>query len=489
MFSNEFLEKLKLLEGENRYLKTDLKEYKELADKLILSITELKAKNEELTFENKSLKDKINKDSSNTSLPPSKDLYKKNKLKKKSDKKRGGQIGHQGSYRPLLDPSKVTEIVRCMPGKLCGCGGNIRVSDIRPPIRHQVFELPEVKPIITEYRQFKGKCRACDQKFIGKLPAGVPTNILGPRAMAFIAQGSSLYHLSKSQIQRMLHDSLGIKVSISTISNVEKKVSRYCEKIYNELHKKVRQAAHLHIDETGHKSQGRRGYAWFFVNNDLFLLKLARSRGMKVLKEVIGENFAGRITSDRYSAYNMIDAKNRQVCWAHLLRDFRKFAHSQHEEVSDIGKSLLKNTERIFDLLKALKLQVIDKGKFNAEMEDIRRQIETQLYEGSLLKKYKNFGGSCANIYKLKDALWNFLESPELEATNNLAERSIRPFVIRRKISFGTESERGDRFLERMMSIIPMIIKSGKKVLEAVTNIIRGGLLGKVASLSEVAFI
>ena len=304
--------------------------------------------------------------------------------------------------------------------------------------------------------------------------------------MAFVAQSSALYNLTRSQIRMMLKDSLGIEVAISTISNVEERISGYFENIYNELGKKVRQSKHLHIDETGHKNQGKQGYAWCFVNEKILYLKLAMSRGAKVLTGVIGESFKGKITTDRYSAYNVIDPENRQICWAHLLRDFRKFAHSEHTEVANIGGSLLRNTERMFELLKAVKFGIISKEELNYEMEDIKKKIEMLLYEGSLRKKYKNFGGSCGNIWKLRDALWNFLDDPGLEATNNLAERSIRPFVIKRKISFGTWSDRGDRFLERVMSVIPMIIKSGKSVLETVTRIIKDCLYGKVVSLSEV---
>jgi transposase len=480
MFNQDLLVMNEILKIENRYLRTDITESRKLLDKLIL-------KNEELSFENKTLKDQAKNNSSNTSLPPSKDLYKRINKKKKSDKKRGGQLGHQGAFRPFVDASKVTEIVKCMPQKTCECGGEIKVRKRKKPTRHQVFELPKIKPIITEYQQFKGVCTCCEKRSQGHLPKGVPANILGPRAMAFVAQSSTLYHLTKSQIRMMLKDSLGIEVAISTISNVEKKVSGYFENIYNELEKKVRQSSHLHIDETGHKNQGKRGFAWCFVNDELLYLKLAMSRGAKVLTSVIGENFKGKITTDRYSAYGIIDAENRQICWAHLLRDFKKFAHSLHMEVANIGESLVKNTERMFKLLKELKFGIVRREDFNLEMEDIKKTIEILLYEGSLRKKYKNFGGACANILKLKDALWNFLDDPNLEPTNNLAERSIRSFVIKRKISFGTWSDDGDRFLERLMSVIPMIIKSGKSVLETIAAIIKDCLAGKSVSLSQIA--
>jgi transposase len=480
MFSRDLLIENEFLKVENGYLKKDIAEFHKLLNKLAL-------KNEELSFQIKILKDLAKKDSSNSSIPPSKALFKATNKKKKSEKKIGGQVGHPGSFRPLVDASQVTKIVKCYPEKSCECGGEIKLRPRKKPARHQIFELTEIRPIITEYQKYRGVCNCCKKKAIAPLPKGVGANILGPRAMAFIGQAGALYHLTKSQTQMMLKDSLGIEVAISTISNVEKRISEYFENIYNELGKKVMQAKHLHIDETGHKNQGKKGFAWCFVNENIFYLKLAMSRGAKVLTGVIGESFKGKITTDRYSAYNVIEAENRQVCWAHLLRDFRKFANSEHQEVANIGGSLLKNTERIFELLKAVKFGIIKREKFDAQIEDIKKKIETMLFDGSLRKKYKNFGGSCANIWKLRDALWNFLDDPGLEATNNLAERSIRPFVIKRKLSFGTWSDRGDRFLERMMSVIPMIIKSGKSVLETVTKIIKESLLGKAVSLSLIA--
>jgi transposase len=445
---------------ENDYLRLELKEQKEINQKL----SEF---NKSLIIEIQNLKDKNNINSDNSSLPPSKDLYKKLKQRKKSDRKIGGQPGHKGSYRPLLAEAEVSNVVKCMPEKFCQCGGEIKLRRRKNPVRHQVFEMPKVEPIVTEYKQYRGECACCRTRFIGNLPEGVSKSILGPRAMAFIVQGSALYHLSKSQIKMMLKDSLGIEVCDATISNVEKKVSGYFDKMYEELSLKVKKAGHLYIDETGHKRCGKRGYAWFFVNEELVYVKVSMSRGKKVLSGVIGEDFVGKITSDRYAAYNMVDNSRRQVCWAHLLRDFRRFANSEHKEVSRIGTLLLQDTEKIFELLKNVKSEVIKKELFTVEMEGIKKRVEILLYEGSLKKEYKGFGGSCENIYKLKGALWNFLDDPKLEATNNLAERTVRPFVIKRKISFGTWSERGDKFLERMMSIIPMILKSGKNVLES----------------------
>jgi transposase len=166
------------------------------------------------------LKDQAKNNSSNSSLPPSKDLYKTINKKKKSDKKRGGQSGHKDSFRPFVDESQVTKIVKCMPQSICECGGEVRLRKRKETVRHQVFELPEIKPIITEYRQFRGVCICCKKHSQAPLPRGVPANILGPRAMAFVAQGSALYHLTRSQIGMMLKDSLGIGVAISTISNV-----------------------------------------------------------------------------------------------------------------------------------------------------------------------------------------------------------------------------------------------------------------------------
>ena len=288
MFNQDLLIENEFLKIEIKYLRLDIEGYKKLLDRLTMKV-------EELSFEIKSLKDRAKQDSSNSSLPPSKELYKTLGKKKKSDKKRGGQVGHKGSFRPFVDESQVTKIVRCMPQSICECGGEIKLRNRKKPSRHEVFELPEIKPIITEYQQFRGVCTCCKQRSQASLPAGVPSNILGPRAMAFVAQSSALYNLTRSQIRMMLKDSLGIEVAISTISNVEERISGYFENIYNELGKKVRQSKHLHIDETGHKNQGKQGYAWCFVNEKILYLKLAMSRGAKVLTGVIGESFKTRV--------------------------------------------------------------------------------------------------------------------------------------------------------------------------------------------------
>ncbi|WP_315850243.1 MULTISPECIES: IS66 family transposase [Wolbachia] len=384
------------------------------------------------------LQDKLGLNSKNSSLPPSQDVYRK-KTKKKSNRNPGGQPGHEAHKRELMEAD---EIVKCAIDSICVCGGQVILEE---DTIHQKVELPEIKPIVTEYRLQKG--------YSASLPEGVGWNLLRPNAEAIISSFTGFFINSKREVQQILSSIFNLNISLGLISKTEGKVSEKCISEYEKIREELKESKYLHIDETSHRNQGKKGWGWVVTNKTATLMKLVGSRGKKVLKGLLPE-YEGIVVSDRYAAYNYFSRENRQICWAHLARDFERFFFSKNVEVSQIGAALKSLSNRVFVIDRARKQNLIDNLRFCRLMRKIRKRVKYFLQKITRVAKGTQASRMAANILRSEDMMWKFVQSPDLiETTNNLAERQGRRYVIYRKNSFFTWSKRGEKFVERMLSI------------------------------------
>ncbi|MBF0622827.1 MAG: IS66 family transposase, partial [Magnetococcales bacterium] len=297
----------------------------------------------------KNLEERLNLNSQNSSRPPSSDFGNgKRQTRKKrratnqsspSKRSQGGQPGHKGTSRNLLPSDQVDEFIDCIPQSTCRCGGNVHVDPTKHA-RHQIFELPVIRPLITEFRLFSGICFQCGKPHTAKLPKEYINGMFGPRMMAWIVVLSGLYQISRRKIQRWLEDLVGVSVSLGTISKTEERVSDALHQSVREAADHVRTAPHVNLDETGHKQAGNTGWMWVSVTSIVTVFRIRMSRAAIVAKEILGEAFTGIVISDRYSAYNWVDPSRRQLCWAHLIRDFRRIA-GRSGKAGHIGDNLL----------------------------------------------------------------------------------------------------------------------------------------------------
>jgi transposase len=464
--------------------KYSLLQFKGGYDLLMAHNKHLRLENDQLKKEMIVLKDKLGINSSNSSMPPSSDFKKPKKEKKLTGRSRGGQVGHKGSSRALFDISQVNKIEPVLPQDTCECGGKV-VVDYSRPWRHQKFELPKIIPEITEYQMHLGCCKTCGVKYRAELPDGVGYNMLGPRAMSFLAQISSTYNVTRKKTQKLFQEWFGIKISLGCISESEGMISEYVEECYKALELELKKQSQLNADETSHKESGDRQYAWILTNEVLTYLTIKPSRGKKVLKNLFPEGYKGDMTSDRYAAYNVFDIENRQVCFAHLLRDFTRFSNSADPYTAKIGKGLVHQTQRMFSLYHKRKRGEITEEKFLIGIEEIKKRMDCLIYQGSMVFGLPKLNRFCKNIEKIRPALWNFAYSNgKIEPTNNLAERDLRPFVIWRKISFGSQSDRGSRFMERMISIRSTCTKQGIDFSEFLIDATKSFLEGNPKTLN-----
>lgn len=428
-------------------------------------VIELKQEVTLLRQENAELKEKLNLNSNNSSKPPSQDLKKKKKKKQNNGigRKPGGQPGHVGISRKLVPPEQVDKVVTCPPPDKCNeC--DVPLLPLSEVVRHQVYEVPLPRYEITEYQLLQGYCSCCQKTYSGQTPAEVGKRGFGVRTHAMIALLTSKFKLSKRQALTLLKDFFQMPICVGSVSNIEHRVSQALEPLHEQIKNRIDGSKIAHIDETGFKQNNRSGWAWVMANECFSFFKLEYSRGKKVAKQLIG-NFINRIIiSDRYPAYNFLPTSCHQICWAHLKRDFQKI--SERSRIAGvIGRRLLHQYGKIFAFWKSSLQQGYN--------DDKRTQKKRRRLKNGLIKILQ-FGArcshpatarTCCNILEAGEGLWLFLEDPDVPATNNLAERQIRPLVIAKKISFGVKSERGARFIERIYSLVLTCQQQNKNVL------------------------
>jgi len=412
----------------------------------------LEAENKKLKLEIAELKERLNNNSSNSSLPPSKDFKNKKKKSKHhaSGKKSGGQPGHKGHARALLPVDQVDSVENCKLATECDCGGKIVPTG--DYVRHQVHELPPLKLNITEYQLQKGCCENCRQKHVASLPTGITWGITGSRLTSFMSDLVTRFGLSRREQRLFLEEYFNFRISLGTVFKKQRVVNQAMAMPVSELLPIVKESKCVHSDETGHNRDGKNHWMWGFISSTAAYFSIHGSRGKKVLRAMMGD-FKHILVSDRYCAYNMFASDKRQVCWAHLKRDFTKLSEKENKIIARIGKSLLVCESKLFKIWYEFKAVRITRDELLRQTAPIRRQVGELLEQGSYTDPQLRAVRFCKNLLENFNALWTFLEVDDIEPTNNLAERSLRPSVIWRKKYFCTRSDYGTEYVARSASI------------------------------------
>jgi transposase len=422
---------------------------KAIIDSLLTIISEQQKTIETQRKEIEELKEKLNTNSGNSSKPPSTNHFKPNK-KKKGKRNRGGQPGHPGITRNLLPESEVDYIEKHQPPSQCECGGEVK--EIFEYSRHQVHDIPPITTVVTEHQLFYGCCEDCGKTHQAELPQHVPTGMLGPYLLALIATLTSDYKMSKRDVTRFLMDFYSLSICIATVKRAEETVSAALEKPVNEAKEYVKEQEIVNADETSHAECGKRMWTWVAIANTVAVFLIVATRSKKAAQELLGAAFKGILGSDRYSSYLWIAAHCRQICWAHLKRDFKKISERPGKS-KWIGLRLIVYTNRMFHYWHQVGDGTITREQFKKLMEPIRHNVELLLIAGTTVDNSKT-QGTCFEILKIKAALWTFIDKIGVEPTNNIAEQVLRKIVIWRKICFGTWSANGTLYLERVMTVV-----------------------------------
>jgi len=427
----------------------------------------------------RTLEERLNQTSRNSSRPPSSDPPQHQRPRRPLGKRRrGGQPGHPGHTRPLVPVEDVDEVVVLKPEQCRGCHAPLSGDDPMP-FRHQVLEIPPIKPVITEYQWHQLVCPECGETTRAPWPAGVPSDTYGPRVHATVALCTGSYRLSKRTTQQVMDDLCGVPMSVGTISQSEQATTEVLAEPMEEARDAVAAQAVAHVDETSWRQGGKRAWLWVAVTSLVTVFVVRLSRGGQVARELLGERFSGILVTDRYSAYNWYPVRWRQLCWAHLLRDFEAIRGCGGAS-EEIGEALLAQAHQMFTWWHRVRDGTLQRSTFRSYMSPLRREVERLLDAGSRCGR-PTTEGTCRDILKRREALWTFVQVEGVEPTNNTAERSIRPGVQRRKISFGTQSEAGSRFVESMMTVVATLKQQQRNVLEYLTAAHEAALHGKAA--------
>jgi transposase len=427
----------------------------------------------------RTLQEQLNQTSQNSSRPSASDPPQHERPRRpRSKRRRGGQPGHPGHTRTLIPVEEVDEVVVLKPAQCTHCHAPLRGDDPRP-WRHQIIEIPPLKPVVTEYQWHQLGCVACGEVTRAPWPEGVPSGTYGPRVQATVALYTGSYRLSKRTTQQMMDDVFGVPLSVGTISQLEQATTEVVAAPVEEARTYVHEQAVAHLDETSWRQGGKRAWLWVAVTSLVTVFVVRMSRGGQVARELVGERFAGILVTDRYSAYNWYPVRWRQLCWSHVLRDFEAM-RGRGGASEELGEALLAQAHQMFTWWHRVREGTLQRSTFRSYMTPLRREVE-RLLEAGRGSGIPKTAGTCRDILKRREALWTFVQVEGVEPTNNTAERSIRPAVLWRKGSFGTQSEAGARFVESMLTVVATLKQQQRNVLEYLTAACEAALRGEAA--------
>jgi transposase len=413
---------------------------------LLADNAELKARIEALERQAKG------KTPQNSSLPPSSQHphARPQTQKRKSKKKRGGQPGHKKHERPLIPTDQCDNVVPLRPIECRRCREKLLGDDLEP-LRHQVWELPEIKPHVTEYQLHRLECVRCGETTCAELPLGVPLGQSGPRLMAFTALLMAFYRQSKRRTAEFLSTLLGQPCCAATTVKMQNQVTAALRPSYEEAAAQLPTQEHLNIDETPTKQENGKAWLWTFVARLFTVFAVRPTREATALTVFLGDRFRGIVTCDRAKMYWQLG--RLQWCWAHLKRDFQAMIDTGNPRSQWLGQRLRHATCELFEHWADYRTGRITRAALQHRMGPIRRKVERLLLRG-LQSGNRDVRGTCRELYEHREWLWTFLRHEGVEPTNNAGERSLRHAVIWRKLSFGTQSANGSRFVETMLTVI-----------------------------------
>ncbi len=409
----------------------------------------------------------LRKTPQNSSLPPSSQHphAKPPIAKPRSKKKSGGQPGHPKHERALIPTEQCSEVVSRKPAACRRCGGQLTGNDPLP-LRHQVWELPEIKPLVTEYQLHRLFCPGCGVTTCGRLPPGVPASQAGPRLVALTALLMGCFRQSKRRVALFLEQVLGQPCSPGWVVKLQKQATAALQSPYDQLAKQLPTEDQLGIDETPTKEGSAKAWLWGFVATTFTVFAIRTSRAATILGDLLTEQFSGVVNCDRAKMYWCLG--KLQWCWAHLKRDFQALIDDQDQQVKRLGRDLMRPTKAMFRHWARYRDGTITRRGFERLMKPIRREVEALLLRG-LFSGNARLMGMCRELYDHRDWLWAFVEIEGLEPTNNASERALRHAVIWRKLSFGTQSAHGSRFVETMLTVVETCRQQSRNTFAFIT--------------------
>lgn len=419
------------------------------------------------------------KSSANSSKPPSSDIVKPPKPKGPGGRKRkrGGQPGHARHERTPFTPEQVDFVHVSTMTSCPDCGGAVQPRKSPPRVIQQV-ELVEKPLEVHEYRGQPYWCRHCRKTHYAPIDEAVrEAGLVGPSLTSVIAYLKGACHCSFSTIRKFVRDILGVSISRGQLAHLCAKVSASLEKAYDDLLTLLPDQDLVNVDETGHKDSGIAMWTWCFRAPLFTLFKIAPSRGSGVLLEVLGREFDGVLGCDYFSAYRKFMGECNvlvQFCLAHLIRDFKFLAEHPERRNRVYGRRLLEAARELFGIIH--RRDKMSPHRFEIELEDSARAMAGLAIMN--VPRTREAQNMAYRFEKHGESYLRFLTTPGVELTNNLAEQAIRFVVLDRVVTQGTRGETGQRWSERIWTVIATCAQQGRSVFDFLHESFRAYLAG-----------
>jgi transposase len=419
------------------------------------------------------LEARLKTNATNSSTPPSANPLGADKpvKKKKSKRQRGGQPGHPPHLKQLLPPERVTETKHLVPTECAGCHAELPRDagpDDPEPKRVQTVDVPAMPLEVVEYQAHARTCSCCGRVTQATIPAEVRAHSIGPRLTAIFSYLSGAQGISKRGIEEIAETVFGVEIGLGTVANLEQEVSAALAPAHQEAIEAVRKADVKFADETSWKLWGKLCWLWAAATATVAVFLIHAKRGAAGLAALLGEEIDGILHSDRWHVYLQVPEERRQICWAHLKRDFQKVVDHGGPSVF-VGRRGLRIVKELFAAWHAFQQGKVTRRKLKTLIEPLQRRLGKTLVEGGLGDDAR-VAKFCENLLLLESALWTFVSKEGVEPTNNYMERLVRLAVLWRRRSFGCNSERGCRFVERILTVVQTCRLHGKNALEYVYN-------------------
>lgn len=412
------------------------------------------------------LEEQLKRNSKNSSKPPSTD-QKSNTSDTDKKPLRDSRIG---KARPFFSPDKIDKYVQCKQKNCPHCGSSkIQLNGDSPEILQQA-ELPEIKAIITEFQLQKYHCEECGRNSKARLPPGIPDSAFGPKLMGLLATLTGVLHVAKREAIQLIKDLYDVDMGIGSVPNVEERVAVALDPVYDRIHKFVVQHKFCtHFDETSWRDSGKRHFVWLATCQQAAVYRIDRNRSTAAFKRLIGqETWTAPAVTDRYAVYNSF--KDHQFCLAHLIREFKGHGERDGPDKA-IGQAIENELRLSCKIHGEYREGKISLAQRNRRIGARRRRVEYWLDEG-LANGSDALAKICGTLLEDFDKLWTFTRILGMEPTNNMAERDLRKLVIWRRKSYGTRSNRGKKFVERVTTVAQTIRKQGGNVLHFIQEAI-----------------
>ena len=412
----------------------------------------------------------LRRKSRNSSQPPSSDpIGQKRRQKEPTGRKRGAQPGHPRHERQFVPLEKVAGVRPVRPDSCPCCGEGLQGVEPNPnPERHQVTEISRPEARTTEYRVYSVVCPRCGHIVVGELPAEA-RRPFGPRLTATVAHLKVVYRLSLRQIQRLLEEWFGVRMSLGQVFACVTEPAGALAEPYEEIGQEVRLAPVVHADETSWRVEQKGTWLWVAVTDKVTYYLIRRSRLQAVAKELLGPETRAIVHTDRYSAYGWLDRHRRQLCLAHVQRQAKAMLEREGKSAR-IGALLRKNLDFVFfQHARMCRGEITRTTMRDSILKHARWWIRELLQQGARLKCPKT-AATCRFLLRREPSLWVFLDHEGVEPTNDIAERALRSPVIWRKISFGNDTQSGARCTERLLSIAETCRQIGRCIRTFLTE-------------------